>query len=72
MHAIYQEDTRPARRCRFDAGANGKSDQCAAENSFHGFCPDAVICKGNLMVGLTNHVSDHILDRIMERINHVG
>jgi putative transposase len=47
-------------------------DQCAAENSFRGFCPDAVICKGNLMVGLTNHVSDHILDRIMERINHVG
>ena len=37
------------------------SNPCAAEESFHGFCPDAVICKGNLMVGLTNHVFDYIL-----------
>jgi hypothetical protein len=48
------------------------SNPCAEENPFHGFCPDAIICKGDLMVGLTNQVSDHILDRIMERINHVG
>lgn len=47
-------------------------DRCAAEEAFHGFCPDAIICKGDLMVGLTNQMSDHILDRIMERINHAG
>ena len=48
------------------------SNPSTAEDSFHGFCPDAVICKGNLRVELTNHVSDHILDRIMEHLNHAG
>lgn len=48
------------------------SNPYTAEDSFHGFCPDAVICKGNLRVELTNHVSDHVLDRIMEHLNHAG
>ena len=30
------------------------SNPCTAEESFHSFCPDAVICKGNLIVFTCN------------------
>ena len=43
-----------------------------AEDLFSSFCPDAVIRKGDTLIGVTNNVSSHILDRIMENINHVG
>ena len=48
------------------------ADVHAANNPFQGFSPDVVICKGNILVGVTNNVSCRVLDRIMEKMNHVG
>lgn len=48
------------------------SREISAPDLFHEFCPEAVIRRGDVMIGLRNSISDRLLGRIMKEISHVS
>lgn len=44
----------------------------AAPDLFHEFRPEAVIRRGDVMIGLKNSISDRLLGRILKEMSHAG
>ena len=44
----------------------------AVPDSFHEFRPEAVIRRGDIMIGFKNSISDRLLGRILKEMSHVS
>ena len=47
-----------------------QASSCAAPDPIPDFHPDAIIRKGDLVIGLQNNISDRLLDRILKGVCH--
>ena len=47
-----------------------QTSSCAAPDPVSDFHPEAVIRRGDLVIGLKNSISDRLLDRILEGVSH--
>lgn len=46
--------------------------EAATPDSFHEFRPEAVIRRGDIMIGFKNSISDRLLGRILKEMSHVS